>query len=333
MSLLIGEGVHTLTINSENILKVSGELEKGPTKIAVNFWKRGIKVQLVDERWEPPFLRTMKYVILSGCPIGREDPAELPSDVRTLKIFGCHNIRSLSDMPFFQQTNELGSCSIHDCRGIESVLDLSSPSQSCTPFENLEHLWLENLENLHVLVKVAEASVVSTLSSQSIPSIFSHLKSFRIEGCSNMKQLFPFDLVHDLQNLENLIVRGCGQIEEIIGSEEEEENHKGNGTQASTKFCLPKLKELELRRLPELKSICSSNREMVCNSLRKIIVWECTKLKRMPLYLPVFQDTHQSAPSANPLQLICIDPAEWWESVEWDYPNAKEVLRPWLTLF
>lgn len=277
----------------------------------------------------PPLL-PMKDVILSGCPIGREDPAELPSDVRSLRIFGCHNIRSLSDMPFFQQTNELQFCSIHDCRGIESVLDLSSPSQSCTPFENLELLRLENLDNLHELVKVAEASVVSTLSPQSSPAIFSNLKSFHIEGCSNMKQLFPFDLVHDLQNLENLIVRCCGQIEEIIGSEEEEENHKGNGTQAPTKFSLPKLKELELTRLPELKSICSANREMVCNSLWKIQVWDCKKLKRMPLYLPLFQDTHQSAPSAHPFKRISIYPKEWWESVEWDSPNAKEVLQPWL---
>ncbi|KAH1120691.1 hypothetical protein J1N35_003851 [Gossypium stocksii] len=149
----------------EATLEVSGKLEMGPTNIAANLMKRRLgDVQLMDEWWEPPLL-PMKDVILSGCPIGREDPAELPSDVMSLRIFRCHNIRSLSDMPFFQQTNELGFCSIHDCRGIESVLDLSS-SQSCTPFENLELLWLENLDNLHVLVKVAEASTVSTLSSQ-----------------------------------------------------------------------------------------------------------------------------------------------------------------------
>ncbi|TYH86493.1 hypothetical protein ES332_D01G047100v1 [Gossypium tomentosum] len=316
----------------EATLEVSGKLEMGPTNIAARLTKRRLEVQLMDEWWEPPIL-PMKNVILSGCPIGREDPAELPSDVRSLRIFRCHNIRSLSDLPFFQRTNELGFCSIHDCRGIESVLDLSSQSQSCTPFENLELLRLENLDNLNVLVKVAEAYVVSTLSSQSIPAIFSHLKSFHIEGCSNMKQLFPFDLVHDLQNLENLIVRGCGQIEEIIGPKEEAEDHKGNGTQAPTKFSLSKLKELELTCLPELKSICSSNREMVCNSLRKIKVWDCTKLKRMPLCLPHFLDTHQAAPSVRPFVSVLAHPKEWWESVEWDYPNAKEVLRPWLNFY
>ncbi|PPD91572.1 hypothetical protein GOBAR_DD11474 [Gossypium barbadense] len=156
---------------------------------------------------------------------------------------------------------------------------------------------------------------------------------FRLRKSLSKFPLFPFDLVHDLQNLENLIVRGCGQIEEIIGPKEEAEDHKGNGTQAPTKFSLSKLKELELTCLPELKSICSSNREMVCNSLRKIKVWDCTKLKRMPLCLPHFLDTHQAAPSVRPFVSVLAHPMEWWESVEWDYPNAKEVLRPWLNFY
>ncbi|TYI96078.1 hypothetical protein E1A91_D01G044800v1 [Gossypium mustelinum] len=276
---------------------------------------------------EPPFLPRKRVVILSGCPIGREDPVELPSDVRCLRIFECPDIRSLSDMPFFQQTNKLGFCSIHHCRGIESVLDLSSTSQPCNSFQNLELLWLENLDNLHMLVKVAEeASVVSTSSSLPMPGIFSHLESFVIKGCPNMKQLFPCKLAHDLQNLKKLVVCHCVQMEEIISSEEEEESRKGKGINTRTRFSLPKLQQLVLAYLPELKSICSSNRAVICDSLWDIEVRECMKLKRMPLYLPHFRDTHQSVPSED----ICISPREWWESVEWDYPKAKEVLRPWL---
>ncbi|TYH86488.1 hypothetical protein ES332_D01G046700v1 [Gossypium tomentosum] len=276
---------------------------------------------------EPPFLPRKRVVILSGCPIGREDPVELPSDVRCLRIFECPDIRSLSDMPFFQQTNKLGFCSIHHCRGIESVLDLSSTSQPCNSFQNLELLWLENLDNLHMLVKVAEeASVVSKSSSLPMPGIFSHLVSFVIKGCPNMKQLFPCKLAHDLQNLKKLVVCHCVQMEEIISSEEEEESRKGKGINTRTRFSLPKLQELVLAYLPELKSICSSNRAVICDSLWDIEVRECMKLKRMPLYLPHFRDTHQSVPSED----ICISPREWWESVEWDYPKAKEVLRPWL---
>ncbi|GMJ10043.1 hypothetical protein HRI_004673500 [Hibiscus trionum] len=327
-------GVETVSINrgKETILEVSGGMELRPIKIAAMLKKRGFQVQLVDE-WELPFLTNKKVVILSGFPIGRDDPpVQLPSDVRCLRIFECLNIRSLSDMPFFQQTNELSSCSIQDCRGIESVLDLSSSSQPCTPFQNLELLWLGNLDNLRMLVKVAEASVVSTSSSLPMPGIFSHLKSFQIERCSNIKLLFPFELAQDLQNLEKLVVRDCGRMEKIIGSEEAEESHRGKGTDAPTKLSLTKLRKLELKNLTELKSICSSNRAMLCDSLVEIEVWECKKLKRMPLYLPLFQDIDQSVPSAHPFKHIRICPKEWWKSVEWDYPNAKEVLQPHLLL-
>ncbi|TYI96090.1 hypothetical protein E1A91_D01G045800v1 [Gossypium mustelinum] len=292
-----------------------------------------------------------------------------------LRIFESHNVRSLSDISiFFQQASQLRFCSVEDCKGIESILDSSYSNSLCSPLENLEYLWLERLDNLHVLIKLEAPLSIS----RSLPllGIFSHLKSSVIKKCLNMKRLFPFKLAHDLQYLENLVVCDCVQMEEIISSEEE--NHKGNGINTPMKFSFPNLRELRLKNLPELKSICSSNREMSCNSLWKIKVWDCTKLKRMPLYLPHFQYTHQSAPSAHPSERIRIRhqsapsaqpseriytpkdsresvewdypnakqvlsappappseriricPKEWWESVEWDYPNAKDVLRPWL---
>ncbi|MBA0641246.1 hypothetical protein Goklo_025812 [Gossypium klotzschianum] len=268
-----------------------------------------------------------KEVILSGCQIGR-DPVILPTDLMLLRIFESHNVRSLSDISiFFQQASQLRFCSVEDCKGIESILDSSLSNSLCSPLENLEYLWLERLDNLHVLIKLE--SPLSISRSLPLLGIFSHLKSFVIKKCLNMKQLFPFKLAHDLQNLENLVVCDCVQMEEIISSEEE--NHKGNGINTPMKFSLPKLRKLKLKNLPELKNICSSNREMVCNSLGNIEVMRCNNLKRMPLYLPLFQDTHQSAPSAHPFERIRICPKEWWESVEWDHPNAKEVLRPWLS--
>ncbi|XWS10197.1 hypothetical protein CRYUN_Cryun39dG0054700 [Craigia yunnanensis] len=270
-----------------------------------------------------------KDVFLSGCQIRREDPVVLPTDLSCLRIFECHNMKSLSNISlFFQQTNELRSCSIHDCREIESVLDLSSSSSPSTTLQNLELLWLERLDNLSMLVKV-EASVVSISNSLPLPGIFSHLKSLWIEECSKMKQLFPFELVHDLQNLKELRVVNCGQMEEIIASIKEE-NHKGKGTFSPMTFTLPKLKFLELNNLPELKNICSSNGVMTCDSLETIAVLKCPNLKRMPLNLSHFQDSDQSASCYH--EAIFIDSKEWWKSVEWDYPSAKKILQPWLKL-
>ncbi|KAK6230833.1 hypothetical protein QUC31_002351 [Theobroma cacao] len=283
--------------------------------------------ELVVKSLQPKLPDSMpkKDVILSGCQVGSEDPVVLPSDLWRLSIFECHNLRSLSDISLFQQTNELRFCLIHDCKGMESVLDFSSSSSSpCTAFENLELLWLEKLDNLRMLVKVGDVSTSST--ALPLLGIFSHLKSIRIEGCSNMKQLFPFEFGHDLQNLEYLEVGHCGKMEEIIASEEEEENHKGKGTHSPMMFSLPKLRELKLKKLPKLKSICSSNTAMKCDSLRVIEVRKCPNLKRMPLHLPVFQDTDPS--SSHSSCIIRVYPKEWWKSVEWDFPSAKNILQP-----
>ncbi|XVF18425.1 hypothetical protein REPUB_Repub11eG0020400 [Reevesia pubescens] len=322
----IGSAIYSMEWNPHTgQLRVVGEVE--PIKLLNELAKRSVEAVHL----KLPYHLPRKDVILSGCQIGREDPVALPSDLLCLRIFECHNLRSLSDISFFKQTNEMRFCSIHDCRGIESVLDLSSSSSPCSPFQNLELLWLEKLDNLHMLVKVGDASVVSTLSTLPLPGIFSHLKSFRIEGCSNMKQLFPFELGHDLQNLENLVVGNCGQMEEIIASEEEEENGKGKGTCSPTTFTLPKLMMLKLSDLPELKSICSSNGVIICDSLEYIEVTKCPNLKRMPLNLPLFRDTDQSS-SRSSFKRICVYPKQWWKAVEWDYPSAKDVLQPWLVI-
>ncbi|PPR90993.1 hypothetical protein GOBAR_AA29683 [Gossypium barbadense] len=260
-----------------------------------------------------PVLLPKKEVILSECHIQREDPAVLLTDLKVLRISKCHNVRSLNDISlFFLQTNELRLCSVEDCKGIESVLDLPSSSSLCSSFEKLEYLWLKRLDNLRVLVKIEHKieTSVSIPKSLPLPGIFSPLKSILIKGCSNIKQLFPFELAHNLQNLEKLVVCECWQMEEIIGPKKEEERKK-----ARTEFIL--------KNLPMLKSLCSSSGTMICKSPMEIQVLECRNLKRMPLYPSLFQDTDQSTTFFI---------GEWWESVEWDHPNAKQDLLPYLVM-
>ena len=55
----------------------------------------------------------------------------------------------------------------------------------------------------------------------------------------------------------------------------------------TTKITLPRLKTLWLQFLPELKSICSSSKVISCDSLEKILIRGCPKLKRLPLSLPL----------------------------------------------
>ena len=113
-------------------------------------------------------------------------------------------------------------------------------------------------------------------------------------------------------------------MEEIIASELEEEEGISS---ASFKFTLPNLLKFYLCDLPELKSICGANGVLVCDSIQCIEIRNCPKLKRLPLNLPSQDDGQPYPPS---LTTIYIYPKEWWELVEWDHPNAKPLLEPYV---
>ncbi|KAK6230423.1 hypothetical protein QUC31_001941 [Theobroma cacao] len=107
--------------------------------------------------------------------------------------------------------------------------------------------------------------------------------------CSKIKKLFPVELLKSLQNLEEISVSSCEEMEEIIASEE---NHKGEGTT----FILPKLKSLSLELLPKLKSICSGGVMISLDSLQRLQIWDCPKLKRIPLSLPLLENGQPPPP-------------------------------------
>ncbi|XP_022735597.1 probable disease resistance protein At4g27220 [Durio zibethinus] len=156
---------------------------------------------------------------------------------------------------------------------------------------------------------------------EELESIFSSggqlqtLESLYLSSLHNLKAIIGESLIE-------IIVEDCKEMVEIIVSEEE-----GMGT---IKYSLPKLRILHLENLPELKSICSKNGLMVCDSLQHILIWNCPKLKRIPLYLPLLDSLDKEKPSAPSLKEIRMYPKEWGESVEWDHPHSKTVLVPFL---
>jgi disease resistance protein RPS2 len=140
-----------------------------------------------------------------------------------------------------------------------------------------------------------------------------------------MKKLFPLVLLPNLVNLERIEVMDCEKMEEIIGTTDEE----SSTSNSITEFILPKLRTLKLSELPELKSIC--NAKLICNSLEDITIMFCVELKRMAICLPLLENGQPSPPPS--LEEIIVYPEEWWETVvEWEHPNAKDVLRPFVEL-
>ncbi|XVF78196.1 hypothetical protein PTKIN_Ptkin14bG0110700 [Pterospermum kingtungense] len=190
----------------------------------------------------------------------------------------------------------------------------------------------------NIVVGLGEEEEALFFSGFIIPAphnIFSSLCEIHIIKCKNIKKVFSSKWVlHNLQNLEYLRVERCYEMEEIIAlSESEMDVEEEEGKRSSTVYfkftSLPKLKTLDLWYLPELKSICGANGVMVCESIEVIEIFNCPKIKRIPLKLPLQDDGQPSPPPF--LYSIEAYPKEWWELVEWDHPNAKSVLEPYVS--
>ncbi|MBA0755045.1 hypothetical protein Gogos_005524, partial [Gossypium gossypioides] len=116
----------------------------------------------------------------------------------------------------------------------------------------------------------------------------------------------------------------CSQLVEILGAATSEVEEKGSDALIN----LPKLRELELWRLPNLKSICSKTGVMICDSLQLIqVAGDFDKLKRIPPFVPLAGNGQPFAYA--PPSLTIRSWKKWWESLEWDdHPNFKNVLQP-----
>ncbi|GLU15337.1 hypothetical protein SLE2022_318350 [Rubroshorea leprosula] len=236
-----------------------------------------------------------KYeLVICDCEIGKECIV-LPNNLEYLWIIEGKNMRSsLNKTILLEKANELRSCHIRDNKEIECLvkLDSSSCSLCCPILDKLELLELSTLPRLCVLVKVEGAATP--------PQVFSNLKELDIWECSRMRKLLPLELLHALQNLEVIIVLNCTQMEEIITSLDLDTSSLDKFT-----FTFPKLRELSLWNLPQLKSIYNANGVML--------------------------DNGQSFPPPHLREIkIGEESKEWWESVEWDHPNAKNLLQPFL---
>ncbi|GLT84573.1 hypothetical protein SLE2022_027940 [Rubroshorea leprosula] len=197
---------------------------------------------------------------------------------------------------------------IHNCENIESVF-----WSGFNPLPNLEYLFLSYLKNLKSVFDEEGFG----LSPRVPPTSFFSLKEIRVKDCDQLKKVFSSGwLLHYFQSLKTIEVSRCSQMEELISSSAHEEE----------KVTLPKLERLELSSLPLLKSICSRSSVLICDSIQSLSITYCKKLKRIPLSFPLLDNAQSSHPPS--LKEIVVFPKKWWKSLEWDHPNAKDILFP-----
>ncbi|KAD7476976.1 hypothetical protein E3N88_00112 [Mikania micrantha] len=156
-----------------------------------------------------------------------------------IAIGGYFDSYEIEEDPFVNKLKLVSDCKrdLHDCKIIEL-------------FKKTEHLDLQvkdmiGLEEFHY-----------------DQHSFSSLKELEVDGCSNLKYLFPICVANGLKKLEKLTVERCDVLEALINND---------GSEINGVVELPQLLQLKFYDLPNFTSIYPENSSSMCalfNSLR-----------------------------------------------------------------
>ncbi|MED6121743.1 hypothetical protein PIB30_033086 [Stylosanthes scabra] len=124
--------------------------------------------------------------------------------------------------------------------------------------------------------------------------LFQKLTSLNMVGCNNIIALLSLSPLRTLECLENLEVKYCENVEQIISHEELETSEN--------KLMLPKLQYLILQHLPNLKAFCQSSCLLDFPSLRKLEIDYCPKIEvfsRGSCHTPKLEDVQITGPHGS----------------------------------
>ncbi|XP_016182832.1 uncharacterized protein LOC107624875 [Arachis ipaensis] len=215
----------------------------------------------VPVEWGYPFLK-LKTMEVEGC------------DFLTNAVLPSHLLPLLSN---------LETLIVKKCKHVEAIFDVKDTSaKHDDPVTfRLSKIILKELPTLtHVWNNDPKASLFS----------FPFLEAVSVDECKGIKSLFPASVPKD--NLKQLIVRNCGELEEIV-AKDEALAQDANNKEAIVLF--PILTSLVLWGLPKLRCICSGIDSLLewSNDFKTLLVFRCPMLN---FFLAVIQNSPKSYP-------------------------------------
>ena len=242
-----------------------------------------------------------KRVIISGLDLSQESIGQLWGIANYLVLENCSGLnKMLKDFVI----NSVG-CFV----GLKSLtVEKSTSSNLQTVGECSAHSdLLPNLEQLH-LYALADLESISDLATP-LGLRFGRLILIEVRDCYNMRYLLSCgDFIRTLPNLEVIKVSSCPVLDELFSYD--------SGQNMAPNPIVPNLQILELKDLPELKTLCRHEETWPC--LEQVDVIVCHRLRRLPL-------TEQNVGAIKEIR----GESQWWDALEWDEDKTKSSLLPY----
>ncbi|TYG71936.1 hypothetical protein ES288_D05G439200v1 [Gossypium darwinii] len=159
---------------------------------------------------------------------------------------------------------------IKDCEELQVIFQIDKLSERMkfqTPL--LSNLTILRLHSLPKLKRIWEVKP----SHRAIASLQS-LKVVSIESCDNLKTIFSPFLALSMSHLQELDIRYCYRLEQVIGFGQEDEIIEND----SSLCCWPKLRSLRLQNCRNLKYVYATTWTQGLQSLESVFITECSQL-------------------------------------------------------
>ncbi|XP_045802095.1 uncharacterized protein LOC123895675 isoform X1 [Trifolium pratense] len=185
--------------------------------------------------------------------------------LRTLKLVNCDIKPYAIPSNILPCLNSLKDLEVRNCNKVEVIFAKNDTDEIPSQLNNL------TLEDLSGLKLVWEKNFEGILQ-------FQNLKQVSCIGCKSIQTLFPVVLAENLKMLDDLKVKSCHELREIVGMEDA-------ATGLEKKFSFSHLTSLDLYDLPEFRYFYPKIFTVVCPKLSYFSVVDCPKLE-------VFQGAH-----------------------------------------
>ena len=161
-------------------------------------------------------------------------------DLYLQELQGVKNVLHELDWQGFPQLKHLH---VQNNGEIQHIIHSMGMDGHCVAFQILESLYLENLNSLK---KICQGKLAS--------DSFSSLRMLKVAHCHGLENIFSFSIVRSLSQLEDIQVRGCKIMKQIVAEE------TGDDAVQDETIELKKLRSLTLQNLPQLTSFFSETK-------------------------------------------------------------------------
>ncbi|XP_052486515.1 probable disease resistance protein At4g27220 isoform X2 [Gossypium raimondii] len=212
------------------------------------------------------------------------------NELTSLQLKSCNDMEFLIDTKKDQGSTVAFSNLVE--LNIESMASLKGLCYGLSPtrfLQNLKEVIINGCEELQVIFQIDKPLMLSNLTELSLHSLpklkriwevkpshraiasLQSLKVVRIEYCDNLKTIFSPCLALSMWHLQELYIRYCDRVEQVIGFGEEDEIIEND----CLLYCWPKLEVLCIKDCESLKYISTNT---LIQSLKCVYIENCHQL-------------------------------------------------------